>query len=147
MNPDRAVQYLTTAWIVNMRTVSVLDCGGQPANHGVPDVVRRPLWIFRKRWSIVRNYRIAKSSGLERVLPVFDSFLNPRDPLGWSRGIDVVHNRLDRWRNRRIRKFLLELPSSDVSANDRTVLLRTEIRLTHLEESDTPIREPWHHRL
>src|SRR5688500_6132238 len=144
---DRAVENLSAAGIVNVGTVCVLSRGGQPAYHGVTDVIWRPVRIFRRCGSVASDDCLAESCRFECRLPVLYSLPDPRDPLSRRCWIDVIHDRLDGFGDGRIRMLFLQAPAGDVRSRDGAVLRCSEVSLTHLEESDATISESRPHRL
>ncbi len=116
------------ARIVDVRAGRVLGRRRQPADHRVARVLRAPVGILFGRRRFLRDDRVLEPGGFERGLPALDALLHVRHPLRRRRRIDPVDDRLHRFRERRVRIFLLQPPARDVAALRRAVLVAAVVQ-------------------
>src|SRR3954464_10923438 len=67
-HPDRTVQDLSGAWLVNVRTDRVFDGGWQPANYRMTHILRRPVGVVRRRFHC--DDRVLEARSFEGRLPI-----------------------------------------------------------------------------
>ena len=129
---------------MHVRTLGVLGGGGEPANHRVAGVFRRPVRVGGR---VLGDDPVLEAGRLEGGLPVLDGPLDPGNEPARGRGIDVIGDRLDRLRELGRRVFLLQPVAGNEGSGLGLLLGPPVIDHVGIEVSDPAVEEPGHHRL
>jgi len=142
---DIAFQDLAGARIMHVRTVGILDVGGEVTNDRIAGVFRAEVRILFRCRSHLANNGILETSCLEGFLPVVHAIDQRLTPFLRRVAIDVVHDLLD-WLDQLaagiglwIRR--LETPACDVALLLGTVLLSIVFREADREHADALITQ------
>ena len=144
---DVRIEDLARARVGNMRAAGVLDGGGQPADYRMTHVFRAPGGVFFRRWHLLGDDRVGESRFFEGDVPILHAFDQPRDPLGGSRGVDVVDDRLDGVRNCGVGVLLFEAPAGDVLHVVGLVIVVRVVRGAGGEVAHAIVEQARHHGL